>query len=1503
MKTRIRRRLGAAVFAILFAAPTAHAYVLMDPPYWPEGTVTLTLKLGSSPTYSDGSNPNSTAQAAAQEWNPYMARLQLATTTDAKGEGAYDNNANDVFFSNTIYGYGFDGNILAVTLVWSDDTRRTETDVIVNQGQNWDAYRGGLRNNTTDLRRVLAHEFGHVLGLGHSSQDTLMNYFVTYVEAPTQDDREGVSVLYGHTAANPAIPPSVNLAAENLSVREGLSAVFTIYWSGSLRMSFQWQKDGVNIPGATAESYSLPAVKLTDAGKYSVVLTNDAGSVSSPAAQLDVFPTAPPVAGDYGPYDAEVYAGQRAGFYCSVDNPVMGPFSFQWRQDGAAIPGANNQWLYIDPATVESAGTYDCIISNSAGSATSRPAQLIVSPAVTPVATLGNINHISEHAGALVYLGSRIIAGTGPFTYQWEKNGIVLPGDDREQLILQGLTAQDAGVYSLRVTNFAGDTVTEGVVLSVDPLPRPPAVAPSVRDGPTDGGFEIAFSPSFDFGAGTETYQWYHNGQPMTALTHYGYETGSQSASDAGDYVMVITHDGGSTASLTASFVPSYSADFYDANGWTFIQRSGDVVYFLAQNPALIRRYSLASKTWLAPIPLSGWPTAFCVDLSQIYVAIGSAISRMDLSGANSAPFAIFPDEVDAMIAYNGFLYVLPNSNTTSDFSSIRLSDGALIASNRDIRGSPTSISVARTLGMLFWRGYGEMEGLLLNGDGSFGLPTWLFTDVDSDFPRTFVAPDETYVVDNAGWIHGLPTLESIGTLGEPFNDLAFTPSGVPLVLRRGSVTAFDDDFRETGRLILSSPGVRMAVTDQTAFFFAPAVSGSNPVSVATQPLTAIVPRPRFATVNPVGLTYTPAEIILGADGVLYLLCRERGNVFRWSLAEGRYLDSIPLTGSPNGLCYSPTAKALYAGYADNRITRIALTGVPYETAFATTPLPVTRLLFAGNYVAAYEGTAGRLYSADGKRVPNSGIWAWPAESWNEPLNRFYMGDGNNLAAVALATDGTDLTQNSVNVYGYDPVRGVLQVSPDGRTIVLGGGAICDGDTLAQVAALPFAIGDAAWTGSTFYTARDTFDGVRIERWSAGYSAVDAAGVVSGRLLRLFARPDGGLLLVVMRNGAPAFVALDASLGGATAAAPQIFAQPCSLSESEGRPMSLSLNAPGASTYAWTKDGIALAGATASTFTTDSLEPADAGIYGTTVTGLGKTISAAHAIVGLTTTTKVAGSGAEVGQNIRHPNGNYYDQVLLQGEAASITADSGQVTRTSYIDRNGDIVQVEFSGTGTLSLVLSNYSGPAAPENYTQPSVSYMKGDAGIVITGADETTNVSVFTVGRATAFDPTGAYDITKAISATNNPANNGSPLFQDHGGTSYDGVADLRYVAILSRNGYFGGLRASNARFDADAGLTGVYAPGVQFAGPVYVGNIDAHETATPVLVVGSVSDARVTGGNLAQTNSQAVEVAGLTQLTFTAGTNSAGTLLAAQHNQARLEQDGNDLTDQIVVNPTP
>lgn len=324
-----------------------------------------------------------------------------------------------------------------------------------------------------------------------------------------------------------------------------------------------------------------------------------------------------------------------------------------------------------------------------------------------------------------------------------------------------------------------------------------------------------------------------------------------------------------------------------------------------------------------------------------------------------------------------------------------------------------------------------------------------------------------------------------------------------------------------------------------------------------------------------------------------------------------------------------------------------------------------------------------------------------------------------------------------------------------------------------------------------------------------------------------------------------------------------------------GPDVSLFTAAPDNAVLQWYRNGVALAGSTAPILSLPAFRLEQAGLYGVTAI-VGGTVASPLAVVGLKTTEKVVGAASEVGSNIPHGNGNIYDQVLLQGPAATITANPGQVVRMSFVDLSDDIVQVEFSGAGALSVTLDNATGPARPIKYAQPEVGYWRGHASIVVTGASANTHLSIFSVGRVTA--------VNQALF----PA-----------GMTYDGMADIAFVAIDSSDGKFGGLFLGNTSFVATRGAAGIYAPDIDILGPVYLGDITAEDTGVPMIVVGSAADVRITGGDLFQPNGQGVQVEGVSRLQMSAGTDSHGAAQLAQPLRASLLQDGVDVTQSMTV----
>ncbi|MBT63012.1 MAG: hypothetical protein CML13_07350 [Puniceicoccaceae bacterium] len=86
--------------------------------------------------------------------------------------------------------------------------------------------------------------------------------------------------------------PVITADPVSLAVKEGASATFSVGVSSPVPVSYQWQKDGVDIPGATSSSYSIAATEPSSAADYSVVVSTPAGSTPSAAASLTVIPPA-----------------------------------------------------------------------------------------------------------------------------------------------------------------------------------------------------------------------------------------------------------------------------------------------------------------------------------------------------------------------------------------------------------------------------------------------------------------------------------------------------------------------------------------------------------------------------------------------------------------------------------------------------------------------------------------------------------------------------------------------------------------------------------------------------------------------------------------------------------------------------------------------------------------------------------------------------------------------------------------------------------------------------------------------------------------------------------------------------------------------------------------------------------------------------------------------------------------------------------------------------------
>jgi hypothetical protein len=156
------------------------------------------------------------------------------------------------------------------------------------------------------------------------------------------------------------------------TVNAGSSVTFQGAAIGTPAPTYQWQKDGVDLPGATGAALSLTGTTLDYSGRYTLVATNLLGSASA-SATLTVR-AAPVIVAP--PASQQLFAGERAAFAVSVIG-FPAP-TYQWRKNGATIAGATNSTFTLTSATSADAGRYEVVATNLLGSATSPPATLTV---------------------------------------------------------------------------------------------------------------------------------------------------------------------------------------------------------------------------------------------------------------------------------------------------------------------------------------------------------------------------------------------------------------------------------------------------------------------------------------------------------------------------------------------------------------------------------------------------------------------------------------------------------------------------------------------------------------------------------------------------------------------------------------------------------------------------------------------------------------------------------------------------------------------------------------------------------------------------------------------------------------------------------------------------------------------------------------------------------------------------------------------------------------------
>ena len=457
-----------------------------------------------------------------------------------------------------------------------------------------------------------------------------------------------VSNAYGTTTSQVAtltvlaLPPTIAQQPASVAVTAGSTATFSVAATGSLPLSYFWQRNGAPIAGATLSNYTTNNVQLADSGtQFSCLVSNAYGTTNSIVATLTVLAVRPAITRQ--PTNQTVSAGATAGFRVSATGTA--PLSYQWQFNGtnladtARISGSLSNTLTISNAGGADAGSYDVVVTNAGGSVTSIWASLIYSKAPATV-ILGNL--LQRFDGT----AKPVSAATAPpglrvdLTYNGSVNAPTSAGSYTVAGTINDPSYQGSATNTLRIINSRSWTQISApvggwvavassadgaklVAVSMEPMG---AVYTSTNSGATWMGADL---PSAYWGA--------------VACSADGTKLVAAQAADAdGNPGSIYTSsDGGATWSVSGAPSDWWASVAASADGGRLIGAAGDIGIGTA---GLVYTSTNSGATWAT----RGAPNVYWASVASS--ADGTRLLAVPTTDANS----------DA-----GWIYMSTNSGTT----------------------------------------------------------------------------------------------------------------------------------------------------------------------------------------------------------------------------------------------------------------------------------------------------------------------------------------------------------------------------------------------------------------------------------------------------------------------------------------------------------------------------------------------------------------------------------------------------------------------------------------------------------------------------------------------------------------------------------------------------------------------------------------------------------------------------------------------------------------------
>ena len=951
--------------------------------------------------------------------------------------------------------------------------------------------------------------------------------------------------------------PTISTQPKSQTVTEGNAVTFSVT-ATSTGLSYQWKKDGVAISGATSASYTISSTKRSDAGSYTVTVSNTAGSVTSSAAKLTVNLKAPTISTQ--PKSQTVTEGDAVTLTVTVTGSEL---SYQWYQDGSPVSGATSASYKINSVKPSDAGSYTVKVSNTAGSVTSSAAKLTVNLKAPTITTQPASQTITEESSVTF---SVTATGTA-VSYQWKKNGTAISGATKASYTISSVQKNDAGSYTVTVTNSGGTVTSSAAVLTVK------LKVPTITTQPTHLTVSKGSSATFTVKAkGTDmSYQWYKDGNPISGATKASYTISSVTENSAGNYTVKVSNVSGNVTSSAAKLTVALG----DAISYVYKKGKHARVTLHIDPMSEVNSYFVEE---ILPVKTAAVPYTLTMSTNNAYGGVYSSDNHairwnfFDRTARDLEYYVKVPWNCYGSMALNGTVVFTESQSSISGDRLIDFSEKLHPADLDDYMDISTQ-EIANYC--MAWRKFENWERPS-SASGSYtidvmyaarGVQIWLY---GSDYLY------KSAKTEPSCWIAELEPQASIAS--DEYLDMGEQiPEGVVRAASEGDSTS-TRTIRKNGNTANVSLSLRP--DPEVIIYF----------------VEEIVP------------TNAGIEITNVSDGGVYL--KEKGTI-RWAFMDGSARDLSYTVNLTSGYTGTVTLK----GSTTFNTTEVQTTGdsvISDVTAPSITAQPKSQTVNEGSLVTFSVTATGSDLKYQWKKN-GSNISGATKSSYT--INSAMSGDeGSYTVTVSNSAGNVTSSAATLTVKTEPPptglsVRRSVNVTGNKATVTL---------TISNAPKGYFGSLEETWQRKdiTFSgisnggTAAETENGMKVS-----WSGFDMSGnyQIPGTLTYTASVPEGTSATVAL-SGQLMITTPSETLNAdidtvnvtftAAPAAPVITVQPKSQTVSEGSSVTLSVTATGSAPliYQWFKNNSLLSGANGSSYTIPSASTSDTGTYMVMVT-------------------------------------------------------------------------------------------------------------------------------------------------------------------------------------------------------------------------------------------------------------------------------------------------------------